>query len=60
MNQEVEMYLRIFTANNPSEWSKHLVTAEFCHNQRNHETHKQSPFKLMMGCDPIAIPTVVP
>ena len=56
MNREIETYLRIFTANNPSEWSKHLVTAEFSHNRWVHETLKMSPFQVIMGYEPTAIP----
>ena len=56
VNQEVEIYLRMFCSNNPETWKKLLPTAEFTHNQRTHSVQKNSPFFLMLGCEPKAIP----
>ena len=55
VNQEVEVYLWIFCSNNQENW-KHLLTAEFTHNQRTHSVQKTSPFYLMMGYEPKVIP----
>jgi len=60
VNQEVEIYLRIFCSNNPETWRMLLPTAEFAINQRTHSTQKASPFYLMMGYEPKAIPTPFP
>lgn len=38
VNQELEVYLRIFCANNPSKWKDLLYLAEFTHNNRHHST----------------------
>jgi hypothetical protein len=60
VNQEVEIYLRMFCSNQPETWKKLLPTAEFSHNQRTHSSVKHSPFYLMMGYEPIAIPAAYP
>jgi hypothetical protein len=58
-NQEIEVYLRIFCANEPDKWSKLLSTLEFAHNSKTHEAIKKPPFLLMQGSEPVALPTVV-
>jgi len=60
VNQEVEIYLRMFCSNNPDTWRMLLPTTEFTINQRTHSTQKASPFYLMMGYEPKAIPTPFP
>ena len=35
-----------------------LPTAQFAHNSRTHEALKQSPFQLMYGTTPVALPLV--
>ena len=57
VNQELEIYLRMFCTNEPHKWKSLLPTAEFAHNNRYHDTIKTSPFRLMYGTDPVAIPT---
>lgn len=59
-NQEVEAYLRIYCASHPEDWAEYLPDLEFSHNQRTHSATKQSPFSLMMGYEPRAIPTILP
>jgi hypothetical protein len=59
-NQEIEAYLSIFCANNPEKWKSLLPTLEFAYNQKSHATQKMSPFFLMLGSDPKAIPTAYP
>lgn len=58
VNQEVEAYLRIFCANHPEEWSSHITTMEFAHNQRKAVDRNETPFFLMMGYHPRAFPSV--
>ena len=60
INQEVEAYLRIFAAEHPENWSSHLPDIEFTHNQRIPQGRNESPFFLMMGYNPRAIPAVSP
>jgi hypothetical protein len=57
-NQELEAYLRIYCAYRPDEWSNKLSLAQFAHNARTHEAIKQSPFQLMYGTKPVALPEV--
>ena len=58
MNQEIEAYLRAFCANQPETWSEYLPDIEFMHNQRTAQNRNASPFYLMMGYDPRAIPSI--
>ena len=59
VNQEVETYLRIFCGNNPASWSELISHAEFVHNHCPHSIINQSPFYLMMGYEPRALPSVI-
>ena len=52
VNQELELYLRIFAANNPMDWDLLLPDAEFAHNSQPHSTIRTSPFYAMMGYEP--------
>jgi len=56
-NQEIELYLSIYCISNPSEWPQALPTLEFTHNNRQHADRKQTPFELMYGYPPPAIPS---
>ena len=56
MNQEVEAYLSIFCASHPEEWPLALHTMEFTHNNRRHTDRQKTPFELMFGDSPVAIP----
>ena len=55
-NQELEAYLRIYCAYKPDDWSNKLSLAQFAHNARTHDTIKQSPFQLIYGTKPVALP----
>jgi transposase InsO family protein len=55
-NQEIEAYLSIYCASNPEEWPTALHTLEFTHNNRRHADRLHTPFELMFGMSPIAIP----
>ena len=56
VNQELETYLRLFTANKPDESSKLLPMAEFAHNSATHSVTQRTPFSLMIGYEPQAYP----
>jgi hypothetical protein len=60
VNQELEVYLRMFCATEPDQWNHYLPMAEFAHNSRVHDSIKQTPFNVILGSDPIGIPTVIP
>ena len=55
-NQEIEAYLSIYCASHPEEWPIALHTLEFTHNNRRHTDRQKTPFELMFGESPIAIP----
>ena len=59
LNQEIETYLRIFCGNNPASWSESISHAKFAYNHRPHSITNQSPFYLMMGYEPCALPSVI-
>ena len=56
VNQEIEAYLSIYCASHPEEWPMALHTLEFTHNNRQHMDRQKTPFKLMFGDSPQAIP----
>ena len=58
VNQEVKTYLWIFCGSNPSEWAEQIPMAEFVHNIQPHSTTSKSPFYLMMGYEPQALPNI--
>jgi RNase H-like domain found in reverse transcriptase/Integrase zinc binding domain len=60
LNQELETYLRMYCQNNPSEWAEHIPMAEFVHNHRRHSAKDASPFFIMMGYEPKALPHLLP
>ena len=55
-NQEIELYLLIYCISNPSDWPSAIPILEFTHNSRQHADRKQSPFELLYGYTPPAIP----
>ena len=59
VNQEVETYLWIFCGSNPGSWADKISHAEFAHNHRPHSVTNQSPFYLMMGYEPHALPSLI-
>ena len=56
VNQEIEAYLSIYCASHPEDWPQALHTLEFTHNNRRHADRQNTPFELMFGESPIAIP----
>jgi hypothetical protein len=59
VNQEVETYLRIFCGSSPMSWAEMIPHAKFAHNHCPHSITGKSPFYLMMGYDPHALPSVI-
>ncbi|KAF8652823.1 hypothetical protein AX16_004146 [Volvariella volvacea WC 439] len=57
-NQEIKTYLRIYCGNYPKEWAfpQHIMNLEFSHNFQTLNVRNESPFYLMMGYHPKAIP----
>ena len=56
VNQELEIYFRIFCSNNPETWHQLNPLMEFSLHQQTHSTTHQSPFYLMYGYEPRDIP----
>jgi transposase InsO family protein len=55
-NREIQLYLSVYCINHPTSWSESLKKAEFVYNNRPHAERQQSPFELMYGTAPKAIP----
>ena len=56
VNQEIEAYLSIYCTSHPEDWLTALGTLEFTHNNRRHADRQKTPFELMYGDTPIAVP----
>ena len=56
IDQEIEAYLAIYCASHPKEWLTALHTLEFTHNNCRHANRQKTPFELMFGDSPQAIP----
>ena len=56
-NQEIEAYLSIYYISNPTNWPAHLPILEFIHNSHRHADRVNTPFELMYGYAPPALPT---
>ena len=56
VNQEIEAYLSIYCASHPEDWPQALHVMEFTHNNRRHADRQTTPFELMFGESPLAIP----
>ncbi|TFY53494.1 hypothetical protein EVG20_g10089 [Dentipellis fragilis] len=57
-NQEFEKYLRAFCNYRQDDWVKWIPFAEFSHNHRSHSATGRSPFEMLLGYIPVAIPSV--
>ena len=55
VNQEIDLDLRIYCANNPGKWAEFLPAWAFAHNQRTHLSTGKSPFGLLYGYQPEAM-----
>ena len=58
INQEIETYLAIYCHSHPETWKRSISALEFTHNNRRHADRPWTPFELMMGESPKAIPEV--
>ena len=58
-NQEVEAYLRIYCMTRPHDWADSLASIEFVHNSQVHSVTKTTPFHVIQGFTPKAIPDLV-
>jgi transposase InsO family protein len=61
LNQELELYLRLYTNFMQDDWLDWLATAEFAYNNRIHSSTDHSPFFLEYGRHPhvpLALPSV--
>ena len=56
-NQEIEAYIAIYCSDHPEDWPMSISTLEFTHNDQRHADRIRTPFELMMGTSPLAIPT---
>jgi hypothetical protein len=56
VNQEIEAYLTIYCHAHPEEWKQALPILEFTHNNRRHADRLKTPFELILGDSPKAIP----
>ena len=56
-NQEIKAYIGIYCSLNPETWHKSISTMEFTHNSWWHSDWQWTPFELIMGTSPLAIPT---
>uniref|UniRef100_A0A0W0F8T0 Reverse transcriptase-rnase h-integrase n=1 Tax=Moniliophthora roreri TaxID=221103 RepID=A0A0W0F8T0_MONRR len=57
VNQEMEIYLRMFCLKEQTKWSSYLHMAEFAHNNRTHSVTRNSPFFMIMGYNSRLLPT---
>ena len=58
VNQEIEMYLRLFCQGQPDKWSSIIPMAEFAHNSATHSSTQKSPFSLILGYEPRDYPKI--
>ncbi|WJX73966.1 hypothetical protein P8452_57684 [Trifolium repens] len=56
VNRSLEAYLRCFTSDNPRKWFKYLHLAEFWHNSTFHSAISMTPFEVLYGRPPPAMP----
>ena len=56
VNQEIEAYLSIYCTSHPEDWLIAIHMLEFTHNNRRHADRQSTPFELMFGNSPVAIP----
>jgi len=55
MNTWLEQYLHLWTASQPTSWSRILPIAEFAHNLWRHDVTRRSPHELLFGIKPQVI-----
>jgi hypothetical protein len=60
VNKTIAMYLRCMTGDRPRQWVRWLPLAEFCYNSSFHSALKTTPFRVVYGRDPPALPDYEP
>jgi len=60
INQSLEQYLCAYTSIRQNDWSRHLTTAKFTHNNHLHSTIDHTPFFALMGFHPCSLPCDLP
>ncbi|XP_077242590.1 uncharacterized protein LOC143883117 [Tasmannia lanceolata] len=60
LNRCVEQYLRAFSQDNPRNWHKHLLWAEYSYNTSFHSTIQMTPFEAVYGKAPPTLNTYIP
>jgi hypothetical protein len=60
VNKTIAMYLRCMTGDRPRQWVRWLPWAEFCYNSSFHSALKTTPFRVVYGRDPPALPDYEP
>ena len=53
VNQELELYLRMYVDYRQSDWSEWLALTEFTYNNWEHSLTKMSPFFITTGLNPL-------
>ena len=53
VNQELELYLRMYINHRQTDWSEWLSMAEFAYNNQKHSSTKLSPFYVNTGLNPL-------
>ena len=53
VNQELELYLRMYVDYRQSDWSEWLALAEFAYNNREHSATGMTPFFVNTGLNPL-------
>jgi hypothetical protein len=56
VNKSIRMYLRCITRDRPRSWLEWLPWAEYCYNMSYHSSLKTTPFQVVYGRSPPAIP----
>ena len=59
-NKVITMYLRCFTGDRPRQWLRWLPWAEYTYNTAYQTSLRDTPFKLVYGCDPPTIRSYEP
>jgi transposase InsO family protein len=56
VNKVIAMYLRCMTGDRPRQWLDWLPWAEYCYKTSYHSSLRETPFKVVYGRDPPALP----
>jgi hypothetical protein len=59
-NQWIEQYLRLVMSNTPKDWTQWLDITSAVHNNRRNATTGLSPNQILIGYEPMLLPSVMP